>query len=708
MTSTSSREALSIHTLIANNAIVIFDADSIKSTGFTKFIRAQFAFIQRHSGQFVVPSFVKSNLANPEDGFALMALSRGLLQEVKDVHNFTEVFARLKENGAKNFCVLINNPTKKHGIIQAAKASRIFVNLYAINDDGIIVELPRTVKDQEPQAFKTQQPRPAKTQASAEGFVLKDRPEKIAIAPIRVSESLSVGHSVYDTQKNAYRLCKQEAVHNGAVTYSTDNPDIWVKIFEGKSLNTFTEAKIRRMLSQDISFQGICWPKSIVTDANGTFRGYTLQAFRGHSLHLCVFKRAGLETYFPSWTRLDLCILADTILKKIKYLHNKNILFGCFNPAAIFVAGNNEVYFTDTDNYQIEGFPCLTYNLSFTPPELLDKPVYFATKANEYFAVAELVFMLMMPGKTPYAVDSDEAPAELIRKMHFPYSSSQFTGHHALPGMWRFMWSHLESLKGNFYNIFQKGAKYNAPADRQDAGYWEYAVRHYHNYLLNPEDAESLKIYPSAFKRGKNDVFYRCQYCGKEHPRFYFSDKYFDNFRICNACLEKRSEVSFTCKACNKTYYYTNDTALYHRLKKMQDSEWKDQKYCFDCKKKTLPCPSCGKETPVYYIKNGKCSDCRNAVYTTKNCVDCGMPFEITVYDHESFMRKGYSDPIRCKDCRERKRNNPSSSNYSGRTSSTSTGYYSGRSSTTSSGSYSGRTSTPAPEKKKKLFGWFG
>lgn len=738
MSDTSIRE-IKAEDLLRSGYTVLLDAGVLKDAAFTKFFRAHFEILIKNSGRFAVPAFVKETLTGSNADLVSMAISRGLLGELRDVQNDTEALEQLKKNNQRKVAILVNDPSRKRKIVQAAKAAGLFVNMYGVSEEGQILQPPRPSQEkperpsgkQESPTVKPERPvvkqdRPAVRPERPAGFSVCDRPEKIAIAPLAVSGKLSVGSVVRDGEGKTYTLKKQEVLNSGAITYSTDVPGVWVKLFEGKSLNTFTEAKIRRMLTQTVTIPGVCWPKSVVTDESGVFRGYTLQEFKGHSLHLCVFKRAGIEHYFPHWTKLDLCELTETILKKIRFLHNRNILFGCINPAAIFVAGKDEVYFTDTDNYQIDGFPCLVYNLSFTAPELLDKRMYFATKASENFAVAELVFMLMMPGKTPYASGTEEAPVELIRRMQFPYSSGRLYGKQALPGMWRFMWSHLESLKGSFYNVFQSGGKYSKPEERKDAVYWESAVRHYREYLADPEDPESLKIYPETFKHSKGEVFYRCRYCGKEHPRFYFPDKYFDSFRICNACMEKRSDVSFTCKACGKTYYYTNSTALFHKMKKMQDSEWQDQKYCSDCKKKTLPCNSCGKQWPVYHLKKGTCPDCnkkrREEVYKEEYCLKCGSWFNITVEEHEYRLRNGREDYTWCPDCRKnaRDRKNDGSgytNTYSG--SSRSGSSYSGgsRSGSSYSGtSYSGnsypggygRKPEPkdVPEKKRGLFGW--
>lgn len=99
---------------------------------------------------------------------------------------------------------------------------------------------------------------------------------------------------------------------------------------------------------------------------------------------------------------MTLCI---TILKKLKYLHDRNVILGDINPNNILVVSPTEVYFVDTDSYQIEGFPCPVGTINFTAPEIQRKDfsTFLRTIGNERFAVATLLFMIMLPGKPPYS-----------------------------------------------------------------------------------------------------------------------------------------------------------------------------------------------------------------------------------------------------------------------------------------------------------------
>lgn len=123
----------------------------------------------------------------------------------------------------------------------------------------------------------------------------------------------------------------------------------------------------------------------------------------GRELQRCVFQPQLLKRYFPNWTKQDTVTLCITILKKLKYLHDRNVILGDINPNNILVVSPTEVYFVDTDSYQIEGFPCPVGTINFTAPEIQRKDfsTFLRTIGNERFAVATLLFMIMLPGKPP-------------------------------------------------------------------------------------------------------------------------------------------------------------------------------------------------------------------------------------------------------------------------------------------------------------------
>lgn len=172
--------------------------------------------------------------------------------------------------------------------------------------------------------------------------------------------------------------------------------------------------------------------------------------------------RAGLQQYFPNWDKHDLCDLALTIVSIICKLNMLGIRFGCVNPASIYVESSTSVFFVDLDEIQIEGFPVLSQNLTFTLPERIDKPKtpYLFTEDEENYQIALLVFMIMMPGRFPYAKRKSRSETDSIRDMFFPFGIGEMRRSQDSErpcGIWQIVWDHLPyNLCNNFYNTFTK------------------------------------------------------------------------------------------------------------------------------------------------------------------------------------------------------------------------------------------------------------
>ena len=64
------------------------------------------------------------------------------------------------------------------------------------------------------------------------------------------------------------------------------------------------------------------------------------------------------------------------------YLHERNIIMGDINALNILVVSPTEVYFVDTDSYQIEEFPCPVWNLK-TPCLMTSFPHVLSMKRDK-------------------------------------------------------------------------------------------------------------------------------------------------------------------------------------------------------------------------------------------------------------------------------------------------------------------------------------
>lgn len=532
------------------------------------------------------------------------------------------------------------------------------------------------------------------------------RPFKLIANPASVERSVrspnrvpTAGERVI-TKYNGIVIYLKEALMTDhiSVTYATNHVDFFAKIYIVDVLRLdMLENKANRMLQEKIDIPGVCWPIDILNDNNGYFVGILVPASRGVQLTRSIFNGAtGLSQFFPQWNKIDLCVLTVTILDKIQKMHDLGLLFGCINPASIYIAGTQDVYFVDTDSWQVEGYPALSHNQTFTPPELLrdNKTLLIYTMDQENYQIAVLAFMLMMPGKFPYTKGKNADERDSIIDMAFPFSVGggmrRSRDAERPSGIWRIVWDHLPyQMCDGFYNTFHSNGKYAQPGYRLDTTKWIKMTKDFNDTLMTSNGAGSRSMFPRTFRRDGKRVFVRCKICGQEHPDYYFIhsihvqqekiDIWERGYRICLPCASDQSNMSFRCECCGRQFYYTNRTKVLHEIGK-SDFDFKKQRWCKDCKKRTIKCGHCGQEVPIYQmrefedrlrnLRTSVCSNCfkeliekskqekeawKNSVGRWVSCRSCGRSFSITNGEIEYFSRKGYNLPTRCPNCRKKR-----------------------------------------------------
>ena len=661
--------------IVSRRIRLVFDAESIQQSGFMVFVTAWEALTPPSC--CFIPKFEYDKLADVTQTIIdkLVSNRRMSILNCGTESDYSPIFERFQAMNAQNIGFVLGEGTDGKAVLAANKCNLPNVRLYQIVETGQLKfrfihgqsDSKRDSSGGESHSLYQNQP--------YSGFLIATKPEALVIHLLRHRCTFGVGTTVYDSQQQPIQLIRETMVNADSITYTTNRPGLWAKIYATKSMTTLSEEKCRRMLSKSVHIEGLCWPIDLICDADGIFAGILIPESAGVPMSQCVMKgiEHGIRKFFPHWDKRHLTKLSVTILKKISDMHHMGILFGCLNPASILVKDENTVYFTDVDQYQIEGFPCFMRNITFTPPELQEKLrkniVYFCTRDHEKYAVALLLFMLLMPGKMPYPIEDSAHAPDSILKQQFAFSYRGQHGSDRSVGSWRFVWSHLSpQLKEAFFKTFQNGESANIPVNRLTDGRWLRLIESFLSELNEKDlfDPRSRDLLPQSFKRARNIEFVRCRYCGIEHPRFYFRNEYFSDYQICNSCLEKPSKISFTCVDCGRTFIYTNKTAILHERKR--DQGWKAQKHCQDCKSKMTTCLECRRTVPLYRTNNGVCFDCenrkrereqarKNSIYTTIRCRDCGRYFDIAVGEHESLVSKGLHDPVRCKTCRRARHN---------------------------------------------------
>lgn len=425
------------------------------------------------------------------------------------------------------------------------------------------------------------------------------------------------------TSHGPIKLESKVASGGEGTIYTTNTPYV-AKIYKKENNTKRKYEKIKLMLTKKIECEGVCYPVAALYNSDKEFIGYLMPKANGKELQKSIFIKPLFIKYFPGWKKRDTVELCITILKKIKYLHDRNIIIGDINPANILVVSPKEVYFVDTDSYQIENFPCPVGTINYTAPEIQRKKFseFLRTMGNENFAVATLLFMIMLPGKPPYSQQGGEDPINNIIKMDFSYPFGDNSNKKTPDGPWRFIWSHLTYyLKDAFYNTFRKGGEYSTEETRLSVDGWLQMFIYYLELLdsgkLGTQDKMSEDLYPTRHKKNPKVDYTTCRLCGNEVPENQCKNG------ICRDCLNK-GEV-YKCKKCGKEILYTNYKKYIKRDKRFDICQ--------------------------------ECFDYGNKVRLELNCVDCGNRFEITNNEYEFYINKGLDVPKRCSSCREAKKN---------------------------------------------------
>lgn len=450
------------------------------------------------------------------------------------------------------------------------------------------------------------------------------------------------GDSVYSEPGCKGEIRLEEEIGSGGegTIYQTNTPYV-AKIYKEGCCTAYRQEKVLRMIEAHLEYEGICFPVSALYNRNGEFVGYLMMEAKGNSVQKSIFRKPLFLKKLPGWKKEDLVQCAITILYKFKYLHDNNILIGDINPNNILVQSPLEVYLVDTDSYQINDLPCPVGFPLFTAPELhkrhRDGELHgygeiMRTKSNEYFAIATLIFMMMLPGKPPYTQQGGEDIVDNILEMHFPYPLDERHGENVPDGTWKYIWSNLtHKMKENFHTVFDgtDGKSVFNIKERLTVDKWLVEMREYQRVLKNwakeldsnPDesevDPESLKLYPTRLKRQRGVKYALCrgEGCGKEFPEDRLKAGY------CPECQRKGEEL--VCAVCGKPFIFTNFEKYFRKFRK------------------PLMCPPCrSKKDTVYKSYQCKTPGCFNAV-------------EITYGTYAFIKSNGYKFPKYCQSCKE-------------------------------------------------------
>lgn len=451
---------------------------------------------------------------------------------------FLTIFTRFR---LKYNVLLITQDSKLAQDILALRDSRSVkvekgVTAFRINDSGNLEEWKKWKKsDNSPELIFT----------PSSSF---DAPRAATqILPVSVIPNLN--DEVTSKRLGTLKLV-EEIGKGGEGSIFTTESKLICKIYKKERLTDLVLGKLELMVSKEVNIAGVCWPREIVYNANGEFVGYAMEQARGTAIQRAMFVKPLLERNFPQWDRKNLVELAITILIKIRALNERNIIIGDINPLNILVHSSREVYFVDTDSYQIEDFPCPVGTVNFTAPEIQGQHFakFLRTPEHENFAIATLLFMILMPGKPPYSQQGGGNPRELIKRQDFSYPLGTQANRKTPQGPWRFIWSHFPfQTKEAFYNNFREGKRKAAKEWLSIMG--AYAKLLQRGYVSSEIFPTGLKPYiPKEGDDGKTDEELICSECGEPFTflvgeQRFFEDKGFESPKRGPCCRRSRAKV---------------------------------------------------------------------------------------------------------------------------------------------------------------------
>ena len=464
---------------------------------------------------------------------------------------------------------------------------------------------------------------------------------------VRSSHKYQEGDTVYiltNGAKGAVTLEKEIASGGEGVIYSVRNiPNIVIKIFKDDTTISdqrafYSRKKTELLVNSSLKHNAICFPSSIVCDAAGNTIGYAMMKAEGVILYrILVGSQQTIRQYLgQNANRKETVRLCISIIEAVKFLHDNEIVIGDLNTENIMVKSPSEIFIIDTESFQLNEFPCLVGKDLYIPPERItkdfkriDPSTFMRTKSDDMFALATILFQILMPPKEPYTKqDGSGNVLEDIKKGDFAYAdprkSKKETVAQAPKGNWRFCWSHISpQVRAMMYETFRRGEGHYTSEKRYSINEWLKAFQNYYAEIesgrVTEYDAMSLDLIPIRFIRSRKLTYGKCKNpnCKLDIVSTQDLKKYHG---FCYKCAHTIID-EYTCPTCH-------DTEIVYRLTDQIANKPKPVK-CWNCYQKE-----------------------RNRVFDQRSCTTCGTNFVITVGEKDSLEKKGLELPKRCPDCR--------------------------------------------------------
>lgn len=359
-----------------------------------------------------------------------------------------------------------------------------------------------------------------------------------------------IGETVWDETNNPIQLTSRVSDEGGEGTvYRTSRPGFVAKIYKEGKADSERLSKLRTMRSIPINKECICWPKSLLYTKDKRFVGFLMIEAPSDAIEMgvSIFKLGSKrvqEKILPGWDRLSLAKVCASVSSTFAYLHEKKILMADVNPRNILVSLSDpsNVYFVDCDSYQFGKYLCPVGMAEYSSPEYLRRLDSISggyaecprTMEDEQFALASLLFHILMLGQNPFAAKGNEKIEEAIRNYSFAYKTKTNRGEDVPDGPYAMIWNNTPPyIKKNFISVFTGEEKVGAES-------WSLEFRKYVNRIS--AGVSTSELLPKKYYDPQGELFetYKCVYCGAEANMR--KDKYaklvqYHQPLFCNQCM---------------------------------------------------------------------------------------------------------------------------------------------------------------------------
>lgn len=181
----------------------------------------------------------------------------------------------------------------------------------------------------------------------------------------------------------------------------------------------------------------IAWPQELLLDDHRRLIGILMPRVEHGVPLITAFNPRLRAQKLPHYGRAHLLLVAQRLATLVETMHRSGYVIGDLNESNVLISSAGDVVLIDTDSFQVRALrdgKVITYRSpvgkpEYTAPEIQGVSFHSVDRTFEHdrFALAVLIFQLLMDGRHPYAgrwLGSDDAPTieKSIRQGLFPYS----------------------------------------------------------------------------------------------------------------------------------------------------------------------------------------------------------------------------------------------------------------------------------------------